>query len=355
MRRFLILAMFLLGSTVVLTAQEEIVLFSDDFEDGTLDQWTLVDADCDGHNWYISEYEGNHTAYSSSMVSNPDNYLISPWLPGATRIEFKIWTDFDSDDYYEVLASFTGDQLEDFTEVVCSGIASDFGYSFHSATLPENTKYIAFRHYNSEHQRFLELDDVFVYGHQVNIINNINITGFTVPFWGEHPDYSLTVPDGALYTVDEVIWYYNNNYMAPDAIFVDATGYYYMGVSVKPTDGWYISPDATVLFNGDASINDVTFNVLLSDGTLRVFTIDFGVDPTMGVNEHSSGRLVVWPNPVAHSLFLEGVDDELVNVYDNTGRMVLQEHYNGHLNVSALPKGVYSVTVAGRTVKFVKD
>ena len=116
-----------------------------------------------------------------------------------------------------------------------------------------------------------------------------------------------------------------------------------------------ISPDATVLFNGDASINDVTFNVLLSDGTLRVFTIDFGVDPTMGVNEHSSGRLVVWPNPVAHSLFLEGVDDELVNVYDNTGRMVLQGHYNGHLNVSALPKGVYSVTVAGRTVKFVKD
>ena len=157
MRRFLILAMFLLGSTVVLTAQEEIVLFSDDFEDGTLDQWTLVDADCDGHNWYISEYEGNHTAYSSSMVSNPDNYLISPWLLGATRIEFKIWTDFDSDDYYEVLASSTGDQLEDFS------------------------------------------------------------------------------------------------------------------------------------------------------------------------------------------------------VYDNTGRMVLQEHYKGHLNVSALPKGVYSVTVAGRTVKFVKD
>ena len=355
MRRFLLLAMLLLGSTAILTAQEEVVLFSDDFEDGSLDQWTLIDADGDGYNWYISEYEGNHTAFSSSMVSNPDNYLITPWLPGATRIEFKIWTDFDSEDYYEVLASSTGDQVEDFTEVVCSGIASDIGFSFHSATLPENTKYIAFRHYNSEHQRYLELDDVFVYGHQVNIVNSINITGFTIPFWGEHPDYSLTVPAGAPYTVDEVTWYDNNNYMAPEAIFNDAGSYYYMGASVKPADGCYISPDAKVLFNGDASINDATFNILLSDGALRVFTIDFEVDPTMGVGEHSSARLVAWPNPVGHALFLEGVDDEIVNVYDNTGRMVLQEHYNGHLNVSALPKGVYMVTAAGRTVKFVKN
>ncbi len=346
--------MLLIGSTVLLNAQDEVVLFSDDFEDGTLDEWTLIDADGDGYNWHNSEYDGNHTAYSSSMTTNPDNYLITPWLPGATRIEFKIWTHVDSDDYYEVLASSTGDQVEDFTEMVCFGIANDLYYVVHSATLPENTKYIAFRHYNSEGQRYLELDDVFVYGHQVNIINSINVTGFTVPFWGEHPDYSLTVPAGALYTVDEVTWYYNNNHMAPDAVFNDAGGYYYMGVSFKPADGSYISPDAKVLFNGDASINDATFNILLSDGTLRVFTIDFEVDPNMGVDEHSSARLVVWPNPVAQTLFLEGVDGELVNVYNNTGRMVLQERYNGHLNVSALPKGVYTVTVAGRTVKFVK-
>lgn len=110
---------------------------------------------------------------------------------------------------------------------------------------------------------------------------------------------------------------------------------------------------STVILTAQEEI--VLFSDDFEDGTLDQWTIDFGVDPTMGVDEHSSGRLVVWPNPVAHSLFLEGVDDELVNVYDNTGRMVLQGHYNGHLNVSALPKGVYSVTVAGRTVKFVKD
>ena len=45
----------------------------------------------------------------------------------------------------------------------------------------------------------------------------------------------------------------------------------------------------------------------------------------------------------------------MVSVYDNMGRLVLQECYNGCFNVSGLIPGVYALTAAGRTVKFVKE
>lgn len=345
-------AMLLLGSVSVLSAQE-VVVFSDDFESGTLDKWTLIDADGDGYNWRYEEEEGRHYAYSNSMVHNPDNYMITPRVDGATRIEFKAWTDFDSSDRYQVLASSTGNDVEDFTEVVYSGYANDLYYAVHSFDLPENTRYIAFRHYNSQNQRFLCVDDVFVYG--VGMINSISVDGFTAPFWGAHPDYGLSVPGNAHYAIDDVIWYSDGDVMNSSAVFNETESVYYMAIYFSAEEGYSFNPNATVSFNGDASINDAPYNTILSSGLFRAFTIDYYVDPTMAVDEQSSEQIVLWPNPANNTLYLEGLDGELVSVYDNTGRLVLQELYKGQLDVTALAQGIYALAVTGRTIKFIKQ
>ena len=72
------------------------------------------------------------------------------------------------------------------------------------------------------------------------------------------------------------------------------------------------------------------------------------------VSENHVESLNVYPNPANDMLYIDGVEGETVRVYDNTGRLVKQEQYNGHLDVSNLAQGIYAVTAGDRIVKFVK-
>lgn len=80
----------------------------------------------------------------------------------------------------------------------------------------------------------------------------------------------------------------------------------------------------------------------------------FMVPSGEGVNEIAYEDLSVYPNPAKDALYIDGIDGQTVSVYDAMGRLVMQEVYNGQLNVSALEEGIYAVTTGNRTVKFVK-
>ena len=72
------------------------------------------------------------------------------------------------------------------------------------------------------------------------------------------------------------------------------------------------------------------------------------------VAENDVNVVNVYPNPVNDMLYIDGVEGQWVRVYDNTGRLVMDELYKGHLDVSGLAQGIYAVTVSNSTVKFVK-
>jgi hypothetical protein len=340
-------------SSVGMMKAQETVLFADDFESGTLDNWTTIDADGDGETWENAlYYNGGHTAYSEAHYYDPDNYLITPLLQGTvTRVSFNATSANYGTDYFEVLVSFTGTDPSDFNLV--SGIEVEDGWEPFNIELPENTKHVAFRHLSSSYGETLRIDDVIVFGVGSNIISEIYVNDYTEPYWGAHPDYEVTVPAGAHYSVDEVLWYCDNEYMIPNAVFNDAEATYYMSIYLAPESGYAFTSDATVYFNGDASINDAGYNSLVGD-LFHAFTIDYHVVYN-AVNEFGAASLAAFPNPANDKLFLEGLDGELVSVYDNMGRLVLQERCFGQLNVSALSQGVYALTAAGRTVKFVKE
>lgn len=75
---------------------------------------------------------------------------------------------------------------------------------------------------------------------------------------------------------------------------------------------------------------------------------------SVGIAENSSNALSAYPNPAKDVLYIDGADDEMVSVYDATGRLVMQEIYTGPLHIDGLRSGLYTVITANGTIRFIK-
>lgn len=176
------------------------------------------------------------------------------------------------------------------------------------------------------------------------IINEVYVEGFTVPAWGEHPDYDLEVDPEAPYTLADVSWHWvsglTDPIVAPVEFFDDESKAYYLELKFSPKFGYKFDGQVTVYINGDLSLFDLG-QVFGND--YLAFTIDFHVtDPATGIADLTYDDL-------------DGMEGKIVNIYDVMGRLVRAERYNGQFNTEALKPGVYFVNVAGRTVKLVKE
>ena len=178
------------------------VLFSDDFESGTLSNWTIVDNDGDGLNWEAGVYSNIGNAHSGSYLASswswsnssfdPDNYMISPEVAGATSITYYVATNTAYPDHYGIFASTTGTNISDFTLVMEETAPASKGnangtrvsktdegnramgaWVERTVALPAGTKYVAFRHYNSYDMNFLFIDDVTIMGGGVTPVDPV--------------------------------------------------------------------------------------------------------------------------------------------------------------------------------------
>lgn len=189
-KHFLFFAMLLLSGFGLLRAQET-VLFSDDFESGNLDNWTLIDADGDGNNWsnIISTYtdayahSGDHVAASFSWNANvtytPDNYMVSPLVEGATKIKYFVVMNKYFPDHYGIAVSSTGTDPGDFTVVFHETVYYG-GWYEKEVELPAGTKYVAFRHYDSDDLNYVFIDDVTISAEisAANVLSTANWYGY---------------------------------------------------------------------------------------------------------------------------------------------------------------------------------
>ena len=180
------------------------VAFFYDFEDGTLDPWTNIDADGDSHMWEISElgdngHESATCAMSASYLNSygalhPDNYLVSPLTFLAENSVLSFWVAAQSapypNEHYGVAIS-TGSNVNpaDFTTIweetlTAKGLRDEAqhraqGQYYHktidlSAYAGENV-YIAFRHFNCTDQFFICLDDIELTGGRNRDIECFNV------------------------------------------------------------------------------------------------------------------------------------------------------------------------------------
>ena len=175
------------------------------------------------------------------------------------------------------------------------------------------------------------------------IISEIYVEGFTEPVWGEHPDFTVEVPSGANYYIDNINWYYSNDglyfgggTLYEEDVFDLEDVLYYMSIKFVPAEGFVFSEDVTVYYNGDASHFNANASMLMSNGKYLALTRFYTVtDPTTGVAE----------------LTLKDLEGQTVSIYDMTGRLVLRERYDGQLSFEGLKSGVYVANIAGRSLK----
>jgi hypothetical protein len=358
---FFFMVMLLIGSIGLLRAQNEVLHFFDDFNSEILTHWTTIDADGDGHCWHAgSDPDNGFYAYSSSYKRDASNYLVSPLLDGVTRITFDACASQGENMMGEglsVYVSTTGNAVGDFLGNLFFHASITTSWTDIDVSLPEDTKYVAIYH-GASYEDGLMVDNVKIWGIESNCIYSIYVDGFTEPNWGAHPDFDMTVSPDSHCSISDVVWYWESDSdageMSANSTFDNEDLSYYMGLYFTPQSGYHFSDYTRAYYNGNPDPFDVFYSSIVSGGEFRAWTINYYVDDHMGVEESTSERFPVWPNPTNDELYLEGMDGEMVNVYDNTGRLVLRERYDGHLDVSALAKGVYAITIADHTMKFVK-
>lgn len=113
-------------------------------------------------------------------------------------------------------------------------------------------------------------------------IDTIELNGFVEPVWGAAPSYSVTVPEGANYTITEQGWYYYAGVMAPlhDGDLFNVEGRRYsMIFMVAPAEGYSFVNEPTVIINGREDLSDFCIVFGVGDHA-RIDTIEFTVhDP----------------------------------------------------------------------------
>lgn len=155
------------------TGAQSIALW--DFEEEPTD-WTFVDADGDGNNWYWysnDAYEGTHNLRSDSWYNGsaltPDNWAISPAfsLLGTDSAQLSVWSRDSS--YDDIIALYAGTSMNvDDMTMISDYISPTNTYQQYTADLSdfagEPTVYIAVRHFECSDQYYVYVDYMEVTG-----------------------------------------------------------------------------------------------------------------------------------------------------------------------------------------------
>ena len=162
--------------------------FSDDFQDGDANGWTLVDDDGDGNNWAVGDWSNVGASvpeFDSSLVSRswdgnnglyPDNFAISSPidLSSATTTNFQLSYSFGTAqattyfaEHYAVYITTSNvvADIKNATPLVDETLTQG-GRQVKTITLDNSligqTVYLTFRHYNTFDMNTMIVDDVII-------------------------------------------------------------------------------------------------------------------------------------------------------------------------------------------------
>ena len=169
------------------------VSFFYDFEDGSLNPWTQIDADGDGNIWEISLLDNNghesqfctmSSSYSNSFGAlHPDNYFVSPLTSISAHATLRFWVAaqdayYPSEHYGVAISTESNTNPNDFTTIWEETLTAKDLRGVSPRPRETNTQgqwyqksvdlsayagqrvYIAFRHFNCSDMFFICLDDI---------------------------------------------------------------------------------------------------------------------------------------------------------------------------------------------------
>jgi hypothetical protein len=198
----------LLLITLFLTAFigfSQTVVFSDDFDDEDISDWTTIDADGDGNNWFAVQVTNNgnpvgtpvlRSASWSTNPLTPDNWVIAPVIDlsaysgGTATLHWEVAApDANWDiENYTVYAS-TGNTVADFmasavtfNESTLDGVNDLTPRSLDISSLAGGMVYIAFRHHDVTDQFVIHVDNVEVVAQATASVDENSISNFVHSF-----------------------------------------------------------------------------------------------------------------------------------------------------------------------------
>lgn len=171
--------------------------FENDYVEGRLIGWKTIDADGDTYNWTLSPigegyghngsngvvFSYSYSSYSGAL--NPNNYLVSPQLTITSNNHHASFCACALDeaypaDHFGLAVSTTGTNVADFTMIQeWTMTAKQGGWHEYSVDLNSyvgQDVYIAIRHFNSQDNFCLVVDDLFVGPQTKDPISSCTIT-----------------------------------------------------------------------------------------------------------------------------------------------------------------------------------
>ncbi len=108
----------------------------------------------------------------------------------------------------------------------------------------------------------------------------------------------------------------------------------------------------------EVQANDVQgkMTILQKDGNKvgNYQKILFATSTSTSLEENNELQIFVFPNPVSHTLNIQGVDENtLLEVYNLTGKSVIKDK-GIELDVTSLNQGTYILRINNKYVKFIK-
>lgn len=186
MKKNLLLASLFAGSVFTMNAQTTV--WSEDFDDTNIDDWTLIDADGDGNNWAAVQTSNEGAPINTpglrsnswaTVVLTPDNWAVSPMIDltdvsGEITLSWEVWApdaQYSNENYSVYVA--TGNTVADFmaSSVTFNQLVTDNGpggsdniYSLDLdvSSFAGQSIYVAFRHHDSSDVFSLVIDTVSV-------------------------------------------------------------------------------------------------------------------------------------------------------------------------------------------------
>ena len=184
------------------TAAYEEAIFFEGFENGQPSDWTIIDSDGDGYNWFTVSNEVNAHTGTGSMASmsyvsgtdlTPDEWLITPRVQLQGTLKF--WVKSQSINYpekYAVYVSTGTSAISDFEMIGEQRIANFTSYTEIPVDLSSYNGangYVAIRHYNSDGMYYFRLDDFGIYiSHEAGQWKNATAAADSLLITNLYPD-----------------------------------------------------------------------------------------------------------------------------------------------------------------------
>lgn len=266
MKRFTLMFMALIMSVLVFAQESQSVTY--DFDDGTLQGWTTIDADGDGYVWENTQGKFDAQASSAGAVCsasyindvgalNPDNYLVSPKVTlGETFSFYAVAQDANyAAEHFAVCVSTTGNtDPADFTVLQEWTLTKARGNNAVRAKVtripvkaPRNAPlkvqgkwyqyivdlsdyagkegYVAIRHFNCTDKFYMLVDNI-TFGTPVEIVDE-GPTLVELPEDAEVNPYMMVYTDAS-----------NNTASTPVNVAVVGTDVYFQGMSYYIPEAW---------------------------------------------------------------------------------------------------------------------